>query len=144
MSCHFHDKKVFPYAAKELYGIVADVKNYPSFLPGTLAATILEEGPGFMRAELSIGAAFMKASYTSKVLLDPPHRVDVVYEQGPFKDLKSYWIFHPLGDKETEVEFFIDFSFKSRFLQKAMEGMFQEGIQDLMEAFEKRAKELLG
>lgn len=144
MSCQFHDKKTFSYAAEDLYAMVADVRNYPSFVPGTLAAKVLEEGEGYMRAELSIGGGLMKTSYTSKVLLDPPNRIDVVYEEGPFKNLESYWIFRKLGDQETEVEFFIDFTLKSRLFQKAMEGMFQEGIKDLMEAFEKRARELFG
>ncbi len=139
MSCHFHDKKILPYGADHLYAIVADVQSYPTFLPGCMAAEILEKGEGSLRAQLTIGYGVFKESYTSKVLLTPETYIEVVYEQGPFQHLKNYWHFVPLSENETEVEFFIDFAFRSGFLQKVMETFFQEGISHLMEAFEKRA-----
>lgn len=142
MSCHFHDRKVLNYEPQQLYSIVADVAQYPQFLPGCLHAEILEEGEGFLRAELAIGYGPFKERYTSKVLLKPHARVDVVYERGPFKDLKNYWIFRSLGNQQTEVEFFIDFSFRSRLLQMAIESVFKESVTHLMDAFEGRAKRL--
>lgn len=138
MSCTFRDKKKLPYRAQTLYEAVADIESYPAFLPGCLAAQILERGEGFVRASLTVGYGPFRESYVSKVLLKPFHRLDVIYEKGPFLNLQNYWTFHPLSRNETEVEFFIEFKLRSFLLQKAMEAVFLEKAQHLMEAFEKR------
>ena len=140
MSCRFHEKKVLPYAAKTLYDAVADVRSYPDFLPGCQSAEILEEGEGFLRAELTIGYSIFKEKYTSRVLLSPHEKVEVVYEEGPFKYLENYWVFTPVSEAETEVEFFIDFAFRNPFLQKAIKSVFDESVSHLMEAFEARVR----
>ena len=143
MTCRFHDKKILPYGEKGLYAIVADVKSYPTFLPGCIKAEILEEKENSLRARLTICYGIFKEIYTSRVVFTP-HHIEVFYEEGPFQHLKNYWHFTPLSETQTEVEFFIDFAFRSFFLQKAMSSVFQEGVSHLMEAFEKRAKVLLG
>jgi coenzyme Q-binding protein COQ10 len=143
MSCHFHDKKILPYSEEGLYAIVADVKSYPTFLPGCMKAEILEEKEGSLRARLTIGYGIFKETYTSQVIFNP-HHIEVFYEEGPFQHLKNYWHFTPLSKNETEVEFFIDFAFRSFLLQRLMDKVFQEGVSHLMEAFERRAKVLLG
>jgi coenzyme Q-binding protein COQ10 len=142
MSCRFQDKKILPYGEEGLYSIVGDVKSYPTFLPGCMAAEILEEKEGSLRARLTIGYGIFKETYTSQVIFTP-HHIEVLYEQGPFQHLKNYWHFTPLSETETEVEFFIDFAFRSFFLQKAMSSVFQEGVSHLMEAFERRAQDIL-
>lgn len=142
MSCRFHDKKRLPYSAERLYQVVADIESYPAFLPGCLAAKILEQGPGYCRASLTVGYGPFRESYISKVLLTPFARVEVIYESGPFSYLKNYWHFTSLSETETEVEFFIDFKFRSFIFQKAMDAVFLEGIKRVMEAFETRVKNI--
>lgn len=139
MPCVFEEKKVIPYRTSILYEIVADVASYPSFLPGCLEAHILEQNQDFIRAKLVIGYGLFKEAYVSKVFLTPFSRIEVMYESGPFQYLENFWNFKRLSEDETEVHFFIDFAFRSRFLQKMIEGFFQQGATSLMKAFEERA-----
>lgn len=144
MSCIFHDKKRLPYSAEKLYQVVADIESYPTFLPGCLAAKILEPGEEYCRASLTIGYGPFRESYISKVLLTPFTRIEVIYESGPFSYLRNHWNFHSISEEETEVEFFIDFKFRSFFLQKAMEAVFFDGVKYVMTAFEDRVKAIDG
>ena len=39
------EQKTLAYAADELFSVVADVKNYPSFVPWCTGARVYREGP---------------------------------------------------------------------------------------------------
>ena len=68
-------------------------------------------------------------------------KIIVNYKDGPFEYLDNYWIFK--DDKNgCEVEFMVDFKFKSVFLQTLMETLFSEAVKKMVRAFEKRANEL--
>ena len=82
----------------------------------------------------------LREKFTSKVTLTPKTRIDVEYLDGPFRYLENRWLF---VDKENgcEIDFFIDFEFRSRLLQKVMEPLFHEAVRCMVRAFEKRAAE---
>ena len=42
------------------------------------------------------------------------------------------------------IDFFVDFEFKSRLMQKVIEVLFSEAVRRMVAAFEKRARELYG
>jgi coenzyme Q-binding protein COQ10 len=141
MSTKFHHFKTLPYSQKLLFEIVADVQAYPDFLPWCQQAIIHSEKQAEIEADLVIGYGPLSERYTSIVKLNHYERVDVQYQNGPFKYLDNYWAFKKLGPESTEVEFYIDFQFKSFLKQKAMATVFKDSVASLMVAFEKRAKE---
>ncbi len=141
MSTKLHQVKVLPYSQKALFDIVADVRSYPDFLPWCQQAIIHSESDTEILADLVIGYGPLSERYTSLVKLTPNTRVDVDYQTGPFKYLDNYWLFKELGPKSTEVEFYIDFQFKSFLKQKAISSVFDNSADSLMTAFEQRAKE---
>ena len=67
--------------------------------------------------------------------------VDLLY--GPFRRLHNVWKFspHPSG---TQVDFLIDFEFKSRLLDGLLKKNFHHAVERLMACFEDRAKALYG
>jgi len=78
------------------------------------------------------------------VVLDRPRRIDVVYgEEGPFRHLENHWIFHPT-ETGCVVEFYLDFEFRSRILQRLIGVLFHEAVRRMVGAFEARAKRLYG
>lgn len=137
------ERRVLPYAPKQLYDLVADVERYPEFLPWCLAARIRKREPDYIEADLVIGFKMVRERFTSKVQLGPPDRIDVAYAEGPFKYLNNHWGFkeHPEG---CEIEFFVDFEFRSRMLQKIIEMLFNEAVRRMVAAFEGRARQLYG
>ena len=83
--------------------------------------------------------------FGSRVTLRPEARtIDVEYLDGPFRYLKNQWKFKPMGPSQCEVDFFVDFEFRSAILQKVIGLVFHEAMQRVVRAFERRAEALYG
>ena len=137
------EQRLLPYTQEQMYALVADIERYPEFLPWCVAARVKERCADFISADLVIGFKMFRERFTSHVKLDPPGRIDVTYAEGPFRYLNNHWTFEraPGGCK---VDFFIDFEFKSRVLQKVIEVLFGEAVKRMVAAFESRARQLYG
>lgn len=138
------EKRVLPYRPDQLYDLVANVQDYPQFLPWCLGARIRERSATLLVADLIIGFKMFREKFTSRVTLDPmKQRIDVAYTDGPFKYLQNHWVFHPHPDG-CEIDFYVDFEFRSRLLQKTIELLFAEAVRRMVAAFETRARALYG
>jgi coenzyme Q-binding protein COQ10 len=78
------------------------------------------------------------------VTLSPPGRIDVSYTEGPFRYLNNHWLFEPQADGSCVLDFYVDFEFRSRMLQKIIELLFNEAVRRMVAAFETRARKLYG
>ena len=138
-----HETRILPYTPEQIFDLVADVKRYPEFLPWVTGARIREQSDTRVIADLLVGFKMIRERYTSRVTLSRPDRVDVEYTEGPFRRLENHWKFspHPEG---CEVEFYLDFEFKSRILQKLIGALFNEAVRKMVSAFEARATKLYG
>lgn len=143
MPTHAEIKKS-PFSATQMYDLVADVASYPDFLPWCLATRIRSNDGHIMIADMVIGFKMIREKYTSEVTLFPGKEVQIVYKNGPFKYLNSHWKFDEEPDGTCTIDFFVDFEFRSALLQKVMGAVFNEAVQLMMSAFEKRAIELYG
>jgi len=137
------EQRVLPYTPEQLFELVADVARYPEFLPWCVASRIRSRDGDVFFADLVIGFKMVRERFTSKVTLSRPGRVDVTYTEGPFKHLNNHWRFkpHPNG---TELDFYVDFEFRSKLLQTMIGALFNEAVKLMVSAFEKRAKQLYG
>ena len=137
------ERQILPYRPEQLFDLVADVAKYPQFLPWCVAARIRSRSERELVADLTIGFGPFRETFASRVTLDRPHRVKVRYENGPFRYLNNEWDFlaHPQG---CEVDFFVDFEFRSRILQAAMGVVFNEAVRRMVNAFHKRARQVYG
>ncbi len=86
-------------------------------------------------ADLIIGFRMFRERFTSRVTLSPPHRIDVAYTEGPFKYLNNHWIFERVPGG-CRIDFFVDFEFRSRILQRVIEMLFHEAVRRMVAAFE--------
>jgi coenzyme Q-binding protein COQ10 len=93
-----------------------------------------------IRADMVVGFKMLREKFTSRVTLTPKERIDVEYLDGPFRYLENRWLFID-KDGGCEIDFFIDFEFRSRLLRKIMEPLFHEAVRRMVRAFEKRATE---
>ena len=136
------EKRIIAHRPEELFALVADVRKYPEFLPWCLAARIRSHDEDKMVADLIIGFQMFKEHFTSFVELDRDAlQIHVEYAEGPFKYLKNEWIFVPHPDG-CEVDFYVDFEFRSRLLQTVIENLFTEAVKRMVRAFETRADTL--
>lgn len=137
-----------PYSADQMYDLIADVASYPKFLPWCVAARIKSretiENSEVIDADLVISFKLFREKFGSRVTLRPDTKqIDVEYLDGPFRYLNNHWTFGPRGDG-CEVDFFVDFEFKSPILQALIGVVFNEAMQRIVRAFEARADELYG
>jgi coenzyme Q-binding protein COQ10 len=137
------EKKLLRYTPEQLFDIVADVRRYPEFLPWCVGARILERKEEALTADLTIGFKVFRETFRSEVTLERPEHIHVRYLNGPFRYLNNHWRFTPAAEG-TEVNFFVDFEFKSRLLQALIGTVFNEAVRLMVRAFERRAMALHG
>lgn len=138
------EKKLLPYTREQLFDLVADIERYPEFLPWCVGARIRERNGNEILGDLLIGYKMVRERFTSRVVLDRPSRIDVTYSEGPFKYLHNHWLFLPQPDGQCLIDFYVDFEFRSKMLQKLMGLFFNEAVRRMVGAFEARAHQLYG
>ncbi|MGR3468196.1 MAG: type II toxin-antitoxin system RatA family toxin [Shimia sp.] len=147
MPTHRETRKL-PYSAEQMYDLVADVGSYPKFLPWCAAARIRsreERGETeVMLADLVVSFKVFRERFGSKVVLNETTRtIDTEYIDGPFRYMESTWKFRE-AEGGCEVEFFVDFEFRNAVLQGLIGVVFNEAMQRIVRAFERRAATLYG
>ncbi len=96
-------------------------------------------------AEMTVAYKLIRQTFTSRVTLDKPNlKILVEYLDGPFSRLQNRWIFTATGERSCEIEFFIEYEFKSRTLAMLMGAMFDTAFRKFAVAFERRADEVYG
>ncbi|OIP87860.1 MAG: ubiquinone-binding protein [Rhodobacterales bacterium CG2_30_65_12] len=143
------EKRVMAYSAVQMYDLVADMLRYPEFIPWIAAARIRTvtphtDGTQILDCDLVVSFKVFREKFTSRVLLDErARRINVDYLDGPFKYLRSRWEFTDV-EGGCEVNFFVDFEFRNLVLQKLIGVVFNEAMERIVAAFEKRAAALYG
>jgi coenzyme Q-binding protein COQ10 len=135
------EARFLPYRPDLLFDLVADIESYPEFLPWCVGARILKRDGNVVTADLMVGFKMLRETFTSTVTFDRPNRIDVRYTSGPLRYLHNQWIFRP-RDGGCEIDFFIDFEFRSRLLKRLMEPLFHEAVRRMVTAFAARAAAL--
>ncbi len=143
------ETKILPYSAQQMYDLVADVARYPEFLPWNSAARINARRPipdgEIMEADLVISFKVFREKFASRVTLRPRiKRIETEYLDGPFRKMESHWLFRDRAEGGCEVEFFVDFEFRNAILQGIIGMVFNDAMQRVVRAFERRAAALYG
>lgn len=133
-----------PYTPEQLFDLVADVGRYQEFLPWVAATRIRSDSETEMLADLVVGFRALKETFTSKVLKRRPHEIEIDYVEGPLKYLHNNWKFRPDGRGGSEVDFCVDFAFRSRIFETLAGQMFDRALRRMIGAFEDRAHALYG
>ena len=140
------EHQIMPYTTQQLFDLVVDIERYPEFLPWCRAARILERNGDEFLGELVISFHHLSENYTSRVTAQRPSSagepgsIDVVMVKGPFEYLVNRWKFTPLIPTGCDVDFFLDFKFRSRILEKMIGGVFTKATSKMVSAFKNRAE----
>ena len=130
-----------------MFDLVADVEKYPEFVPLCSALSVKSRTQSghttILIADMKVAYKFISETFTSRVTLDRANlKILVEYLNGPFKRMHNRWTFRPVGDQACDVEFFIDYEFRSRTLAVLMGAMFDAAFRRFAVAFEQRADEI--
>ena len=133
-----------PYTPDQLFDLVADVRSYPQFLPWVVAVRVRSDSESEMIADLAVGFRAIKETFTSKVIKQRPIRIEIDYIEGPLKHLHNHWQFHSDGAGGTNIDFSVDFAFRSRMFEMLAGQMFDRALRKMIGAFVERAHALYG
>jgi len=139
-------KKEIPCSKENLIKMVLDIEKYPEFVPWCVDANIQNKTDKGNKIEiianLTIGKSFFNETYKSFVIYEKSS--DLIHVRnidGPLKHLDNKWFFKQ-KQKNSEVDFHVDFELKNKILNSLMIKSFDIGLKKIATAFEKRAIEL--
>ena len=129
-----------------LIDFVLDIEKYPEFIPFCIDSKVYETNDNGNEieiiADLTIGKRPFIDTYKSDVRYDKKNdSIHVTNIDGPLTHLENNWKFVE-KDNLTEVKFDVDFEIKNKFLNLIMEKSFQFGLNNIADAFQKRAEEI--
>ena len=133
-----------PYTPEQLFDLVADVARYDEFLPWVVAVRVRSSSERETIADLVVGFNAFKERFTSRVVKERPARICVDYIEGPLKYLHNEWRFERAEDGGTNLNFSVDFAFKSRLFETLAGSMFDRALRRMTDAFEQRAAAIYG
>ena len=134
------ERRVSAFTPEQLFDLVVDVERYPEFLPWCLGAAVTTQHEDGFEADLAIGFRLLRASYRSRITHHRPTRIDVTLVRGPFRHLVNHWRFEQVDGLKTEIDFEVDFEFRSTVFSKAMSPLFGVAVQRMVHEFERRAQ----
>ncbi len=146
----FSTKRRVKHSASDMFDLVADVEKYPDFVPlcdgmKVRSRTDKADGVSVMIAEMTVAYKLIRQTFTSRATLDKAgNTILVEYLDGPFSRMQNRWKFVATGERSCDVEFFIDYEFKSRTFGMLMGAVFDTVFRRMAAAFEKRADEVSG
>jgi ribosome-associated toxin RatA of RatAB toxin-antitoxin module len=132
------------YSAAEMYALVGDIEAYPRFLPWCRSTHILIRNENEVRATIEMVKGGVHKSFTTCNRMQNHKMIDIRLLEGPFKRLEGYWRFEPLRADASKVSLDMEFEFASSLLRMAVEPVFKQIANSLVDAFCKRAVDLYG
>ncbi|MEZ0259361.1 MAG: type II toxin-antitoxin system RatA family toxin [Alphaproteobacteria bacterium] len=138
------EKRVLPYTSEQLFDLVMDIEKYPEFMPWCIATRINSRGKDVLNADVIVGYKVFREKFNSTVVFKRPKTIEVEYKQGPMKHLQNRWAFKDIKGGQCEVDFYIEFSMKSKMFETLVDQFFHRVLVKMINSFEDRAAELYG
>ena len=143
----FFDRHV-PHIPQRMFEIVADLEDYPRFIPNCKAMVVRPDpaatGRDVRLARMTLSFGPITQAYTSRVSLDAADlTISAKAVDGPFSYLDSVWRFEPEG-MGTRVRFEIDFKISNPLIAAVAEPAFVAKQEEIMRAFCEEADRRFG
>ena len=126
-----------PHLPQKMYEIVADLDDYPRFVPNCKAMVVRPDSAdsNTKLATMTLFFGPITQAYTSRVVLDPvAHTIKAKAVDGPFAYLDSVWSFEPEG-MGTRVRFEVDFKISNVLIAAVAEPAFAAKQAEIIQAF---------
>jgi coenzyme Q-binding protein COQ10 len=134
----------FPrYTPAQLFTLASDIESYPYFVPGCVAARIIERKDNLWRVDNVFALGPVRHRFISHAALNEPDGLEITSTDGPWKSFLLSWHFKPLNEG---CQLACRFSAEFRSGVVATIAAFgHHGMERrIMASFERRAKALYG
>lgn len=139
------EQVLIPHSADNLYELVRDVRQYPSFIKWISALKVSEEqgdpeSAYACFAKVTVHFKGFEERFSTRVTGDPVARkVEAKLHRGPFRYLRNRWQFDPREDGRTRVHCFIDYDFMNPMLSLLARSNSRLAVERIIDAFQDEA-----
>jgi coenzyme Q-binding protein COQ10 len=138
------ESRIVPYSSEQLFDMVMDIEKYPEFLPWCIGARVNSRTKNGVEADVLIGYKMFREKFSSRVHFTRPKEVEVEYLKGPMRHLHNKWVFKDMKTGQCQIDFYVDFSLKTKMFENLVDQFFQKALVKMINAFELRAIDLYG
>jgi len=139
---HHLDSKRLPYTCKQLFTLVADIEQYPAFLPGWSQARLLYADNFHLEVEQQLQAGPLTLRFHSTAQLEDCQRILITSQDAPFGQITIDWHFTPLAEDHCEVSVEIALVLHAGPLTRPLSRLVGRHGDQLLQLFERRAQVL--
>ena len=132
--------RLLPFTREQVFDLAADIERYPDFLRGWIAARILKRESNICYVDQVLGLGPLRVQFSSKAVLRRPERIDVTSSDPPFRRFSLSWLFEAGPATDCRVSIVADVDLRSGLLQRVVERVLPTTVDDIMAAFEARAR----
>ena len=133
-----------PFAAPDMFRLVADIERYPRFLPWCRSATVHARTPTVVTASLEVARGPFRKSFTTRSRMVGAERIDIELVEGPFSRFDGCWSFDETTAQSCKVGFEMRFEISSRVLARVLAPLLEEIARTMVDAFSRRAHQVYG
>lgn len=127
-----------PYSCEQMYHLVNDIERYAEFLPYFSSGVIHYQDADEVQATLSISAAGMSKSFTTRNRLQVNKMIEMRLVDGPFSHFEGFWRFDETPDG-CAISLDLEFDFAGRMFSMLLGPIFEQVTDTLVDAFCDRA-----
>ncbi len=139
-----HKTVFLGYSAEQMFDLVANVDDYPKFLPWCGGVKVLDRSDDKLVACLAINFHGVKQSFTTANINQRPTQMTMKLVDGPFKVMDGVWTFKALRADACKVEFDLRYEFSSMILEQLIGPVFGMIANSMVDSFCKRAETVYG
>ena len=139
-----HKSVLLPFSAEQMFRLVDQVEDYPSFLPWCGGVEVREREAHRLVAAIKINYHGVKQTFATENSNTPPTHMRMRLVEGPFSQLDGLWTFTPLRADACKIEFDLRYEFSSAMLEKLIGPVFAKIADSFVDAFCKRAEVVYG
>jgi coenzyme Q-binding protein COQ10 len=136
--------RALPYSREQIFDIAADVERYPQFLRWWVSARVLRREAQVLHVEQVLGAGPAQLRFTSTALLQRPERLDVSSPDPMFRKFNLCFLVSDQGPKACSLRITAELELRSRLQQLVVGATLSSSVEEILAAFEVRARELYG
>ena len=130
--------RTVPYSCKQMYDLVNDIEKYVEFVPYFSASSVSYRDDNEIQATLSISAAGMSKSFTTRNRLQANKIIEMRLIDGPFSHLEGFWRFDAV-ENGCCIVFDLEFEFAGKVFSMLLGPIFEQVADKMVDAFCERA-----
>ena len=122
-------------AHHSIYSIVADIEQYPIFLPWCESSEIIQSHEDIVVAKLCLNIFGFRTSITTENQMKEPENIKMTLKSGPFRKFNASWFFESKSASTTQVKYVMNYQLINPIVERIIEKNIDSFVDQLMGSF---------